>query len=1229
MTEKLGRYEIIDKIGQGGFAVVYRAHDTRLDRLVALKELRPTLLSDADSVKHFRQEARNIARLDHPKVVTIYDVYEAQQRLFIVMQLVDGSSLADLIARQGRLAWPRTVEIITAVAEGLDYAHTRGVLHRDLKPANILLDSNHGPMLSDFGLAKLIGEASTSVTAGGGIVGTPHYIAPEVWDGRGTTRQSDVYALGCILYEMLTGEKVFAGETPPAVMMAHFRELTLPMIWPESVPSGVTDVLDTALAKKTADRYGTADEMVQALAALTTLVSSELTTPQPGQARSETIPVSAPILTTKLNPPRTRRKFVLRPRLIGQLNEGLHRKLTLISAPAGFGKTTLVSDWLSQNDERGTMNDESDTKPIHHSSFIIHHSNIAWLSLDENDSDLTRFLTYVIAALQQIDPNIGQTVQGLLQSLPAALATPAIESLITTLGDRQCVFVLDDYHVIESPPIDQALTFLLDHLPPQMHLVIATRIDPSLPLSRLRVRDQIVELRADDLRFTLEEATTFLNTMMRVKLSPEHVATLESRTEGWIAGLQLAALSLQGLKQNSDITGFINSLTGSHRYIIDYLADEVLQQRPPGTKDFLLQTSILGRLSGPLCDAVIDSPPSVGPGPVDRSGQAILEALEAANLFLVALDYERRWYRYHHLFADLLKSRLEASQPDLVPTLHRRASAWYAQNDLMSEAIAHSLAGDDLDRAAQLTEQTFFDLMSRGEDFVTMLARLEALPDKIIRARPRLGILYAWMSSITLQLDSVEPRLQEVERMAGDQLPADLKLQIAHIRAELARQRGDYTTAIERSHQVLEALPEKLSETDGQTLTGALFNLVWAYLGVGDVANARPWLSQTLAVCQEAKSLTLTVVALRGLAQLHELQGQLHQAAETCRQALQLTAEAAERSGQPVPAAAYAHLGLGNLLREWNELDEAECHLAQGMDLGRNWQVGPDTLREGYLFQIRLKQAQGDLAGAWDVLRQAQELAQACQTIPGFGDPIVAHRAQLMLAQATATGRTRELKGVEEWVAVRGLSLGGSINTLNDEREYLTWVRLLMARNESNRALQVLARLLPAAEEAGRRGHVMEIWILQALTRATLGQTEPALNTLARALAEAEPEGYIRLFVDEGPPMVALLRKAASRGIASNYVSKLLPAFAVDEQQLAPLPLPPTTAAPQLIEPLSDRELNVLRLLNTDLSGPEIAAELIVSVNTIKTHIKHIYGKLNAHSRYEAVERAKQLDLLE
>ena len=492
-----------------------------------------------------------------------------------------------------------------------------------------------------------------------------------------------------------------------------------------------------------------------------------------------------PLLATKLYIPPLRPNVVSRPRLLERLNEGLHRKLTLISAPAGFGKTTLLSAWVEGIDRQ-----------------------VAWLSLDEGDSDPARFLTYLVAALQTIAPNIGEGVMRVLQSPqppPIESILTALLNEITTIPDH-FVLVLDDYHVLDAKPIDNALTFLLEHLPPQMHLVIATREDPQLPLARLRARDTLTELRVTDLRFTPSEAAGFLNQVMGLDLSAEDITALETRTEGWIAGLQLAAISMQGQK---DTTSFITSFTGSHHFVLDYLVEEVLQQQPERVQNFLLRTSILDRLCGSLCDAVLLDP--------NASGQATLEYLERANLFIVPLDNERRWYRYHHLFADLLRQRLHQStdsstgdERDGVAELHRRASQWYEDNSLTIEAFHHAVAANDVERAERLVEGEGMPLQFRGP-MISVLNWLESLPTTILDARPSLWVTYASaltmtgqpISSVEEKLQAAEAALQEAEQ---DDKTRDLVGHIAAIRAMLAIPANQVETMIAQSRRALEYL---------------------------------------------------------------------------------------------------------------------------------------------------------------------------------------------------------------------------------------------------------------------------------------------------------------------------------------------------------------------------------------------------------------------------------------
>jgi LuxR family maltose regulon positive regulatory protein len=915
--------------------------------------------------------------------------------------------------------------------------------------------------------------------------------------------------------------------------------------------------------------------------------------------------MARPLLTTKLHTPPTRSQLVRRPRLTSRMNAGSQGKLTVVSAPAGFGKTTLLSEWVRQSERPS-----------------------AWVSLDDGDNELVRFLTYLIAALQGLDEGIGVDTQAAL----GASQTPPVETLITILindiaaVESEFTLILDDCHQIDAQPILDALDLLLDHLPANIHLVMSGRVDPLLHLSRLRVGGQLTEIRQDDLRFTKAEVAAFLNDLMGLDLSPEDIAALEVRTEGWIAALQLAALSLQGRHDRKE---FITAFSGSHHYIIDYLVDEVLSRQPEAIQTFLCETSILERFCASLCDAVLET----------EASHQILHKLEKANLFLVPLDDERRWYRYHHLFADFLGQRLRESGPERIPELHRRAGAWYAQNGLTPEAIAHSLVAKDLEQAARLIDQAFNDMCIRGEYYSTMLGWLAALPEEILRARPHLGITYAWMLSITQQIDAVEPRLREVERLAAGQLPAELQLQIAVIRPELARHRNDVTRSIELSHQVLEALEENPSESNLLAHTGVVFNLGWAHLVEGNVVKARQRFSEALALSRAAHSITLTLDAVRGLAQVQIMGGQLHQAAETYRQGLQVANTFGNQNEQSVPAAAQIHLGLGDLLREWNRLDEATRHLAQGIELGQRCQILAVDLRDGHIYQARLKQAQGDIDGALEAIREAEQLAQAYQTVPGFGGPIAACRARLMLVQARSIGGDFDpghLEAVGGWAEARGVSVNSSINSLDEESEHLIWVRLLIAQNEPDQALHLLTRLLLAAEDGGRRGHVIEIQILQALAQGALGEPQRALNHLQRALSLAEPQGYVRTFVDEGAPMAALLHKAAAGGLAPDYANKLLAAFGAEgqrgrgaeEYQIIPSPPPPSPPSPWPLEPLSKRECEVLRLLATELSGPEIAGELTVALSTVRYHTNNIYCKLFVHNRRAAIRRAEELSLL-
>jgi LuxR family maltose regulon positive regulatory protein len=944
-----------------------------------------------------------------------------------------------------------------------------------------------------------------------------------------------------------------------------------------------------------------------------------------------------PILATKLYIPPPTAKVVVRPRLVERLNEGLHRKLTLISAPAGFGKTTLISEWVASRKQR---------EPL---------IRVAWLSLDEGDNDPTRFLTYLVTALQTIAPDSGTSLLSVLQS--PNTPHPPTEAVLTTLLNEiiaiseHFVLVLDDYHLIDAKPIDSALTFLLEHLPPQMHLVITTREDPQLPLARLRARGQLCELRASDLRFTPSEAAEFLNQVMGLNLTAEDVALLETRTEGWIAGLQLAALSVQG---HADVTGFIKSFAGDNRYIVDYLIEEVLRHQPTGVRSFLLQTSILERLNGHLCDAVT--------GQQEGSGQARLEALERGNFFVVPLDDRRQWYRYHHLFAEVLYAHLlaeAACQPDQVSTLHRLASMWYEQHGSVADAIRHALAARDFERAADLIELAVPAMFSSRQEAM-VLGWLRALPDQVVQMRPVLSADYAHALLANGELDAVEARLRDAERWIDQSvdtpdIPADIGARsgsqalaagmivvdeeafrrlpgtIALARAGYAFALGDVAGIIKYARRVLDLVP-----VDDHFSRGAAA----AFLGLaswmsGDLEAAHRSYADGMSQLQMAGRTSDAINGAIALADIRIAQGHLHEAMRTYERGLQLATAGFPASAREQTAlgeyalrgTADMYVGMSELLRERNELDAATQHLLRSKQLGEL--IGlPQNRYRWHVAMSRIREAQGDLDGAVDLLGEAERLYMS-GLAPNVR-PIAALRARVWVAQ----GR---LGKALDWTRERRLSVEDDLSYLR-EFEHITLARLLLARYKSDHGdradgsphevMGLLERLLHAAEEGERTGSVIEILVLQALAHETQGDISAALGALQRALTLAEPEGYVRLFVDEGMPMAVLVEEAAKHWPAHRYVRRLLAAFGAAREAGQPAGAEDGAPVKQgSIEPLSERELEVLRLLRTELTGPEIARELTVSLHTVRTHTSNIYSKLGVDKRQAAVRRAEDLGL--
>lgn len=886
--------------------------------------------------------------------------------------------------------------------------------------------------------------------------------------------------------------------------------------------------------------------------------------------------MSLPILTIKLFAPLPRPNLVHRAELIERLNAGLHRRLTLISAPAGFGKTTLVSDWIA-----------GCARPA------------AWLSLDERDNDPPRFLMYLIAAVQRIAGHVGA---GMLQALQSPQPPPPDTVLMLLLNDiatlsHPFVLVLDDYHVIESPAVDQALTLLLEHLPPPMHLVIATREDPPLPLARFRARDQVTELRAADLRFTRSEVATFLTEMMGLRLSADHIAALDARTEGWIAGLQLAAISLQG---HHDVARFIQSFTGSHRFLVDYLVEEVLHRQPPMIQTFLLRTSILDRLCAPLCDAVL----------LDHSasGRATLQYLEQANLFVVPLDDERRWYRYHHLFAELLRQRLHQratapgadAEPD-VAELHRRASHWYEDHGMLLDAFRHAAAANDIVRAERLIEGNRIPLHFRGA-VTAILDWLGSLPATVLNARPSLWWRYASLLLVVGQTTGVDEKLQAAEAAlrgtVEDEQTRLLVGRIATARSVLALTRYQVDSMLAESSRALEYLPHNPRSSLRAT---AYWTRGAAFLLQGDRAAAREALYEAITLSQAAGDTFTSILATVGLGQVQEADTHLAHAAETYRRVLTLAGD------QPLQIIGEAHLGLARVLYEWNDLGAAEEHARLGLHLVRQYDQVIDRSIIGEVCLAHVKLAQGDVAGAAALLEQTSRST--------FRQGFVHRIPEVVAARVVVLLRQGQLLAAAQLAQTHRLPLSQA--------------RVHLAQGDPTAALAVLLPLHQHITARGWEDERLKVLVVEALSQRAHGDTERALHLLHDALVLAEPNGFVRVFADEGAPMGLLLSEGAAHGMMPDYVATLLGVIEAEAQHQSNRSSLSVAAPPQpAIEPLSQRELEILRLIAQGLSNREIGARLVLALDTVKGHNRNIFGKLQVQRRTEAVARARELGLL-
>lgn len=902
------------------------------------------------------------------------------------------------------------------------------------------------------------------------------------------------------------------------------------------------------------------------------------------------------LLSSKVRIPPLQQELVPRPRLIERINYGATRKLTVVSAPAGFGKTTLLSSWAA-------------SQP----------GAVAWLSLDAGDNDPGRFLSYLIRALAQVVPALltagAEAVQMAEAAQTEAILTSVLNQIAQTLTDavppKSVVLVLDDYHVLEHPRVHDTVQFLLNNLPAQCHLIITSRADPPFSLSRLRAQRQLVELRMDDLRFTHDEAEKFLGQLMGLSLSDEHIRTLEQRTEGWIAALQLAAISMQG---RADPAGFVMSFAGSHRFVLDFLADEVYHRQPEPLRTFLLQTSILDRLSAGLCNAVAGRSDS----------QEMLEAVERANLFLLPLDDKRSWFRYHNLFADLLRYRLERTYPDLKPQLHQRAARWYAENGRTYEAVGHALAAKDFDLTARLVADTDPTALAMRGQVSTLLGWLDALPEAIIRSNPRLSIAYAWSHFVTVDLEGIEKHVQDaLETMEvsvaafDDRTYASMNPQQRSWLGEIAALEAFVAVNRERPQEALQLAEVALRYTPQTQI--AVQAALWAALGdayrdTDRLPEAETAYRRVAGLSRQLGAEAGSMVALTDLARLRVSQGRLREARDQFDEVLRW----AEGRLLPQYPIGQAHVGIGDLYREWNDLEKAEYHLQQGIS---QCEAGGYTRYAilGYLTLARLHHARRDATGRDLALVKAERLSQRL-AMPSLANQIADQQLRFRIHEQKPGGAPPAIPPAGLDAASRGSSL--EFHALTLARAQLAAASRPAECQALPQVTTLLARLLDQAAQAGRTHSVIEINMLQALAFQAMGRRSAALESIKQALDLAETEGFQRIFIDEGAPMLSLLRAAAAEGIRPAYVSRLLTAL----EQEAPIAQP--AAAACLREPLTEREIQILRLLAAGLSYQEITEAAIVSMSTVKTHVHHIYDKLGVANRTQALALARDLGVL-
>jgi LuxR family maltose regulon positive regulatory protein len=901
------------------------------------------------------------------------------------------------------------------------------------------------------------------------------------------------------------------------------------------------------------------------------------------------------LLSTKFHVPSIRPTLISHPHLIQRMKDGVSGKLILVSAPAGFGKSTLVAEWVNNGLPKA------------------YQGRVAWLSLNENDNELAQFFTYFIAALQQINPEIGIDSKSILEGPQP----PPIEILLTMLvneianAEENFVLVLDDYHVITHLPIDNALGFLLNHMPSNLCLVIISRDEPFLPLSRLRARGRMVEVRTEDLRFSLREANEYLNQIMHLSLSDDDVNALTVRTEGWIVGLHLAALSLQN---HNDPSRFVTTFTGNDRYIIDYLVDEVLAYCSDEIRWFLLSTSILDRMTSPVCNAITQQ----------TNGQETLQQLERSNVFTIPLDNQRLWYRYHHLFADVLRQRLvESTSPERIKTLHQHASSWFIENNYLIEAVEHALAAKDYDTVVHLICTNAADMFLQSQ-LKTLLKWQQALPPKLVESQPRLCLIFSWAWVATGHPENAEPFLRSIESVLevsvdewlfdsnqDETISAPTRgalLEVATLRAQLAMSRGDIPEAIELTRKILPHLEDNagpyLHNPPVESQMVASFILGLAQKMQGNLSAAEKYLTQANELSRRQKHIHILALSFGHLAGVQAVRGELNQALKTCESGIQAIEKMA---GPRSPLSGLLQAELGNLLYERNNLKMAQVHLEQAVAVGRTWQF-TEAIMPGLIGLTRIQAAQENWHDALMTLDELESLDQG--SLPLVKSAVDSCRVWLWIMRGDANS-------ARQWIVPVNLEVPIEVS-FDHEDSSIVYMQWLTATCKWTEAARLLERFIEAAEASERWGQALKLWILQSVLFQGQGKGNEAIRSLERALLFAEPQGYFRVFVDMGKEAAVLLQKiASSNSEGSRYAKKVLSAFTMKTP----------SSDTELIESLSERELEVLRLLKTEMTGPEIAAELVIALSTLRTHTQQIYRKLGVNNRLGAVHKAAEIHI--